>query len=83
MPPLIDRDFLRGGGLSLALAQAEADGLLRLSSTQERLASRDQMLASGWQPDSDVWVFAYGSLMWNPAFHFIESRTAKIGRAHV
>ncbi|MBP8310668.1 MAG: gamma-glutamylcyclotransferase [Burkholderiaceae bacterium] len=82
MPPLIDREFLRGGGLSLALAQAERDGLLRLSSQQERRDSRDRLLACGWRPGNDVWVFAYGSLMWNPAFHFIESRTAKVHGFH-
>lgn len=26
------------------------------------------------RPDVDLWVFAYGSLMWNPGFHFAEVR---------
>ncbi len=25
-------------------------------------------------PDEDVWLFGYGSLMWNPALHFVERR---------
>ena len=25
-----------------------------------------------------VWVFAYGSLIWNPAFHFVESRLGRV-----
>ena len=29
-----------------------------------------------------VWVFGYGSLMWNPAFHFVEERTARIHGFH-
>jgi cation transport protein ChaC len=82
MASLIDRDFLLAGGLSRALAQAARDGLLRLTTEQERVASRDRMLAAGWQEGSDLWVFAYGSLMWNPAFHFIESRTATIHGFH-
>ena len=82
MASLINREFLRDGGLSLALAQAERDGLLRLTSAQERAASRDRMLARGWHAGSDLWVFAYGSLMWNPAFHFTESRTATVHGFH-
>jgi cation transport protein ChaC len=28
--------------------------------------------------DRDLWVFAYGSLMWDPAFHFAEVRRARV-----
>lgn len=30
----------------------------------------------------DVWVFAYGSLMWNPGFPFAERREARLVGAH-
>jgi cation transport protein ChaC len=30
------------------------------------------------QPDSDVWLFAYGSLIWNPVFKFVERRVGTI-----
>ena len=42
----------------------------------EREDSRKAELAG--RQDRDLWVFAYGSLMWDPAFHFSEVR-----RAHV
>ena len=29
-----------------------------------------------------VWVFGYGSLIWNPAFHFIDRRVARIHGYH-
>ena len=29
------------------------------------------LVAGGWQGE-DVWVFAYGSLLWNPAFEVAE-----------
>lgn len=45
-------------------------------SDSEREASRAQTLAG--RRDTDLWVFAYGSLMWDPAFRFAEVR-----RAHV
>lgn len=30
----------------------------------------------------EVWVFAYGSLMWNPAFHYAERRVVRIHGYH-
>lgn len=30
----------------------------------------------------DVWVFGYGSLIWNPAFHFVEKRVARVNGYH-
>lgn len=29
-------------------------------------------------PNSDLWLFAYGSLIWNPLFKFVEHRIGKI-----
>jgi len=45
-------------------------------SDSEREASRIQTLAGHW--DTDLWVFAYGSLMWDPAFRFEEVRRARV-----
>jgi len=33
-------------------------------------------------PERDVWVFGYGSLMWNPAFHHVELRPARLHGWH-
>jgi len=79
---MIDREFLRTGGLSRALADAEREGLLRLTTPEERLRSRAELLARGPRPGADVWVFGYGSLMWNPAFHYAESRPATVHGYH-
>ncbi|MFY0635686.1 MAG: gamma-glutamylcyclotransferase [Vannielia sp.] len=43
-------------------------------SDAEREADRAATLAR--RPTQDLWVFAYGSLMWDPAFHFSEVRRA-------
>jgi glutathione-specific gamma-glutamylcyclotransferase len=32
--------------------------------------------------DSDVWIFAYGSLIWNPIFNFVEQRVGTIHGWH-
>ena len=43
---------------------------------EEREAMRAETLAG--RRDSDLWVFAYGSLMWDPAFRFAEVRRARV-----
>lgn len=53
----------------LVLPDAERSASLR--------ATLDEAPAEG-----DVWVFGYGSLIWNPAFHFVEKRTARIHGYH-
>jgi len=47
----------------------------------ERAASLRATLADA-PARGDVWVFGYGSLIWNPAFHFVEKRTARINGYH-
>lgn len=38
--------------------------------------NRAGMLAA--RPQPAVWIFAYGSLIWNPAFHFAEARPGRV-----
>lgn len=45
-----------------------------INSAAQREADRAQTLAC--HSGGDLWVFAYGSLMWDPAFHFEEIRHA-------
>jgi glutathione-specific gamma-glutamylcyclotransferase len=54
---------------------------VRLMTDVERAAQVNAMLARAPRPGS-VWVFAFGSLIWNPAFHFAERRTARIHGFH-
>lgn len=46
------------------------------SSDASLAASRAAVL--GARPPGDLWVFGYGSLMWNPAFSYVESRIARL-----
>lgn len=34
------------------------------------------------EPDTDLWVFGYGSLMWNPGFTFVEQHAATLPGYH-
>jgi cation transport protein ChaC len=45
----------------------------------EREATRAEVLA---RKGRDLWVFAYGSLMWDPGIHIVEIRTATLTGFH-
>lgn len=50
-------------------------------SEEEREVSRKATLAE-YRTGEHLWVFGYGSLMWNPAVHVAESRTATLEGFH-
>lgn len=72
----ITRDVLVSREHEERIAEAERLGLIQRLPEADRLASRDRALRAFGQ--DDVWVFGYGSLIWNPAIHFEERRPARI-----
>jgi cation transport protein ChaC len=82
VPPqvVITREALADGSM---LAQIRARLLPGMSvrSDAEIEASLDATLAQH-DPNADVWVFGYGSLMWNPAFAFAEQQAGVIRGYH-
>lgn len=69
---VLDRETIRNGVIQDIVAEGERLGLLRCWTKEERDASRAAVLAS--KPAGAVWVFAYGSLIWNPAFNYAEKK---------
>ena len=61
-------DMLRAAGVPDVWSDTEID-----RSARDTLADR---------PPGDVWVFAYGSLIWNPAICFVERRIARVAGYH-
>ncbi len=59
----------------------EFGGDVRPCSEEELDASLARALTSA-PPGEDVWVFGYGSLMWNPLFHYSERRAATLRGFH-
>ena len=49
---------------------------------EEHAATMREMLASH-PTGQDVWIFAYGSLLWNPAFEHVEERTSEGTALHL
>jgi cation transport protein ChaC len=76
----LTRETILDGSLRAA-AQALLGPTVRFMTDAERAAQIQAMLARAPQPGR-VWVFAFGSLIWNPAFHFVERRTARIHGFH-
>ena len=79
--PTLTRENIATGALEEFMLDAERRGLLIRMSDEDREASRDRTLAR-FAPEEDIWVFGYGSLIWNPAFHFEEKRVARIHGLH-
>ncbi len=76
----ITRETLLDGSLH-ELARRLLDPGTRFMTPEERAAQIREMLARAPDPRK-VWVFGYGSLMWNPAIHFAERRAARIHGYH-
>lgn len=80
-PFVLNRDSIKQGLLQ-QYAHDNAHNLqMRIRSDEEREASIQQMLAEAGE-GQDIWVFGYGSLMWNPAFHYAEERPALLRGYH-
>ena len=56
-------------------------GIADVRTNAERHAMRRAFLRDHAAGD-DLWVFAYGSLTWNPTFHFVERRRGRIHGYH-
>ena len=78
--PRLTRESLLDGSLHAAL-RATLGPNARLMTDAEREAQVQSILARAPRPGR-VWVFAFGSLIWNPAFHFAERRAARIHGFH-
>ena len=80
-PPSLSltREAILGDSLR-ALVQA-ADPEARCISPEEHRASIQRVLAER-AAAGDVWLFAYGSLIWNPLIHFVEQRVGTVHGYH-
>lgn len=74
----LSRALIEAGGIDAILARDAPQ--LRLLTEAERVESLRATLAA--RPGGDVWLFAYGSLIWNPTVHAVEQRTARIEGWH-
>ncbi len=76
---VITRALLEAGGIDEMVARSGSG--MRLLTQEQRAESLRQTLAVR-PPGEPVWLFGYGSLIWNPAIHYEERRTATIHGWH-
>ncbi|WP_157687177.1 gamma-glutamylcyclotransferase [Burkholderia lata] len=76
--PTLTRQLLEEGSVA-ALAAIDSPGM-RMLTESERSASLRETLAA--RPAGDIWVFGYGSLIWNAAIDAVERRVARVDGWH-
>ena len=77
----LNRDDLLNGRIEAFLIEAERLGLARLTPVEERRQSKRQIL-DAYPAGQDIWLFGYGSLMWNPCIQYCDSQPALIHGYH-
>ncbi len=73
-PPLLTRELLLGNGLADMIARCTPH--IRVLTPEERQASLQAVLDERPEHGGGVWLFAYGSLIWNPTIRIGERRVA-------
>ena len=77
----LNRNDILNGQVEAFLIEAERLGLARLMPAEERRQSKRQIL-DACPEGEDIWLFGYGSLMWNPCIHFCDRQPALIHGYH-
>lgn len=76
----LTRETLRSGQIRDLVQQHEPS--FKALGDDELAASRAAMFPPTGTPTGDVWLFGYGSLIWNPAIEFAEKRNATVRGLH-
>jgi glutathione-specific gamma-glutamylcyclotransferase len=76
--PILTRSLIETGEIDAMIAKDAP--ALRLLTEAEREASLRTVLAV--RPSGDVWLFGYGSLIWNPTIRIVEQRIARVAGWH-
>ncbi len=79
-PPRLTREMLLGNGLAELIARMTPD--VPVLTDAERCASLMATLAERPEHGDGIWLFAYGSLLWNPTIHVGERRVAEVRGWH-
>ena len=74
-PHILTRERLLSGAVEEMVRAAFGS---RLLTDDEREASLRDTLSARPDHGSGIWLFGYGSLIWNPTVHYVESRIASI-----
>jgi len=76
----LTREDLLAGRIEQMVLEAQRLGLMTWLPPEERERSRRAILAQFG--DAEIWVFGYGSLMWNPCIHYLDRQPARLYGYH-
>lgn len=74
----LTRESLLSGELARLVAAHEGASAM----TEEQMRRSREMVLAKLPAGRDLWLFAYGSLIWNPTFHHVERRVARLHGYH-
>lgn len=75
---MLTRELIRSGWVQAMVRAAGAPGVL----DEEELAASRAACLGARPPGTPIWVFGYGSLIWNPCFHHVERRVVRVAGWH-
>jgi cation transport protein ChaC len=75
---LLTRENLLSGELQRIFGQIPGVRAL----TEDELRQSRQRILDRHRQGADLWLFGYGSLIWNPTIHFVERRVARVYGLH-
>jgi cation transport protein ChaC len=78
--PALTRELLLDGRLADMIARASPE--VRVLTEAERRASLHAVLGARPERGSGIWLFAYGSLIWNPTIRITAQRPARVHGWH-
>lgn len=78
---MLKREDFSKERIDILIQKARAMGNFEVMTHEERDRDRKNALRF-LPPGEDLWVFGYGSLVWNPAFRFVESQPARLYGFH-
>ena len=78
----ITRETLADGTVRARLREYAAQHPEMRYRTETEMAALLEDILAQHDATQDLWVFGYGSLIWNPAFHYIEKRPALLHGWH-
>lgn len=72
--PIVTRETLRSGEIERLLHSDNSQKIMTDEERAELVGSTLRALGA----DQELWIFGYGSLIWNPALEFVEQRRCRI-----
>ncbi len=78
---MLKREDITRERIESLISEARKFGKFDALTHEERENNRHQFF-QGKDLSKGVWVFGYGSLIWNPAFHFLRRKTALVHGFH-